>query len=83
MSGGVGPAIHSSANQQPAQPVDSVTSPVSPHTPAFLLLLPQLHSLAPDIRAGWALLPFQPQQLPCGQPKAGIHGALLDQAGLG
>lgn len=49
MSGGVGPAMHPSANQQPAQPVDWVTSPTSPHAPAFLLLLQQqLHSLALD-----------------------------------
>lgn len=48
MSGGVGQAMHPSANQQPAQPVDSVTSPVSPHTSAFLLLLPAAPFIGPD-----------------------------------
>lgn len=37
----------------------------------------------PTPRAFWASLPFRPQQLPRGQPKAGIQGVLSDQAGLG
>ena len=46
--------VYSSANQRPASPVDSVTSPGSPHTPASFLLFPKLHSLVPQHRLGWA-----------------------------
>lgn len=73
--------VHSSANQRLARPVDSVTRPRSPHTPASFLLLRQLHSLAPLHGACWALLP-----LSCclvGQASQGLCLARMGRAGLG